>query len=357
MKSRAMVVTEPGRMEMREIELPSTPPDHVLLKTLVTSVCSSDVKIFHGKIPMARYPLIMGHELSGEVVEVGAEAAAWRDLSPGDRVTIEPYIPCGHCEASRSDHFYHHCDHGGVYGISLPCDVSPYLFGGYSEYLYIVPGGVAHKLSPKVSGVAASLSSVAANGVRWAKTLANLRIGESVVVSGPGSQGLAAVAAAKESGASPIISLGLARDAARLALAAEFGADYTIDVDSRDAVEAVREIAPDGVDAVIEASGTPRGIEAAIYMVKRAGRVVSIGLSGGQKTEIAFDDLVMRDISIITGLGQAGNVGDGMKLIDSGRYPYEKINNRVYRLEELEQAIKDTENPPEGFIKAAIVFE
>ncbi len=357
MKSKAMVVTEPYHMEMQEFEVLPAPSEHVLIKTTVTSVCSSDIKIFHGAVPVCKFPLIMGHEISGEVVELGPGADKWFDLAPGDRVTVEPYIPCGRCEASRSEHFYHHCTHGGIYGLSLSSAQPPHLFGGYSQYLYMRPGTVVHKLGPGVDPMAASLSSVVANGVRWVKTLGKIQFGESVVISGPGSQGLSALASALESGAYPVIVLGLSTDGVRLDLAREFGAHHIIDVDQQDAVEAVRGLLPDGADAVIETSGTPRGILAATKMVRRAGRIVSIGLSGGLETPIRFDDLVWNSISIITGLGQAGNVQDAMKLINADKYPFAKINNTVYQLEEVEKAIKDTEERPAGFIKGAVVFD
>jgi threonine dehydrogenase-like Zn-dependent dehydrogenase len=203
---------------------------------------------------------------------------------------------------------------------------------------------------------AGSLSSVVANGVRWVKTLGKITFGESVVISGPGPQGLSSLASAKESGAYPIIVLGLSRDRARLELAREFGADHVVNVEENDPVETVSELIPGGADAVIETSGTPAGIRAAMDMVRRAGRVVNIGLSGGLETPMEFDKLVVNSISLISGLGQAGNVADAMRLIDTGKHPFEKINNRVYRLEDLAQAIKDTEERPEGFVKGVVMF-
>ena len=356
MKVKAMVVTEPKHVEMREFELPKTPADHILVKTMVTSVCSSDIKVFKGLTALARYPVIMGHEIAGEVVELGSEAAKYYDLKPGERITVEPYVPCGRCPESRSDYFYHYCPHMGVYGISLTCDKPPYLFGGYSEYFYVVPGAIVHRVPEKMPDSAASLSSVVANGVRWVKTLGKVAFGESVVVSGPGSQGLSSLASALESGAYPVVVLGLTRDAERLALAKEFGAHHVVDVEKEDPIEAVHRLIPGGPNAVIETSGTPKGIKAAIDMVRPTGRVVSIGLSGGLETPIKFDDLVLKSVSVITGLGQAGNVGDAMKIIESGKYPFDKINNRIYKLEDLAQAVKDTEERPEGFIKGAVVF-
>ena len=92
-------------------------------------------------------------------------------------------------------------------------------------------------------------------------------------------------------------------------------------------------------------------------MVRRSGRIVSIGLSGGKQTPIAFDELVWRDITLTCGKGQAGNVGDAMHLINSGKYPFDKINNFRYQLSDLGRALADTEKPPTGFIKGAVVFE
>ena len=351
-----MVVTAPGQMELQEFELHKTPRDHVLVKTTVTSVCSTDIKIFKGHTPVSRYPLVMGHEVAGKVVEMGSEAAQWYDFKAGDRITIEPYIACGRCSQSRSDHFYHHCSHGGIYGLNLTCDKPPFLFGGYSEYLYLVPGTIIHKQNENVIDSAASISSVVANGVRWAKTLGKIRFGESVVISGPGSQGLCSLAAALHSGADPVIVLGLDKDKHRLKLAEEFGAHHIVNVDREDPVQTVASLIPGGPDVVIETSGTPAGIQAAVKMVRPAGRIVNIGLSGGLETPIKFDDLVWKSVSLICGLGQAGNVSDAMKLIETGKFPFEKINSHTYRLEELPQALKDTEERPAGFIKGSVVF-
>ena len=163
-----------------------------------------------------------------------------------------------------------------------------------------------------------------ANGVRWVKTLGKIQFGESVVISGPGSQGLCSLAAALHAGAAPVIVLGRDCETERLKLAREFGAHHIVNVDQENPVEAVTRILPEGPDAVIETSGSSEGIRAAIEMVRRTGRIVTIGLSGGVETPINFDTLVWKSISLLSGLGQAGNVADAMKLIDTGKFPFEK---------------------------------
>jgi len=355
---RALRLVEQGKplVEM-DRDLPGVGPHDLLVRVRAAGICHSDAHYRDGTVPLKTLPITPGHEVAGVVEQIGSQAAELYGLEIGDRITVEPYIPCGRCKDSRSDHFYHQCTHGGIYGLNLACDKPPHLFGGYSEYFYVLPGTVLHKLSDKVKPLAASLSSVVANGVRWVKTLGKITFGESVVTPGPGSQGLSALAAAKQSGAGPIIVLGLSRDTARLELAREFGADYTIDVEKNDPVESVLNILPDGADAVIETSGTVEGIEAGLKMPRKAGRIVVIGLSGGLKTEVTFDDLIWRSITVLTGVGQAGNVEDAMWLINQEKFPFHKINNTHYKLEEAAQALADTEDPPEGFIKGAIIFD
>ena len=357
MKAKAMVLVEPRRLELQEFEVRPPALDEILVRTRLTSVCSTDVKLFHGQVSSAHYPVIMGHEFTGEVVEIGSVAAKQYPVTVGDRVTPEPYIPCGHCTWCRTEHHYHNCPAVGLYGVSLACDQPPHLLGGYSEYVYLIAGTLLHKLSPTTSDLAGSLSSVVGNGVRWVKTLGQMSFGQSLVISGAGSQGLCALAAAQEAGVNPIVMLGLSSDQARFALARDIGVDHIVEVDRQDPIRAVLDLIGSAPDVVIETSGVPAAIQTAIKLVRRSGRVISIGLSGGKETSIAFDDLVWRDITLVCGKGQAGNVSDAMCLINSGKYPFDKINNFHYRLQDLRRAIAETENPPPGFIKGAVVFD
>jgi threonine dehydrogenase-like Zn-dependent dehydrogenase len=357
LKAKAMVLVQPGRLELQEFEVRPPAPEEILIKTRITSVCSTDIKVFHGQVGSAHYPVIMGHEFTGEVAEIGFEAAKKYPVAVGDRVTPEPYIPCGHCTWCRTDHHYHNCPTVGLYGISLACDQPPYLLGGYSEYVYLIAGTLLHKLGPATPDLAGSLSSVVGNGVRWVKTLGQMSFGQSLVISGAGSQGLCALAAAREAGVGPIVMLGLSSDGARFALARDIGVDHIVEVDHQDPIQIVPELIGGPPDFVIETSGVPAAIQTAIKMVRRSGRVVSIGLSGGKQTPVTFDDLVWRDITLVCGKGQAGNVGDAMRLINSLKYPFDKINNFHYQLSELGRALAETEKPPPGFIKGAVVFE
>ncbi len=356
MRAKAMVVTAPGELAPAEFPVAEPGAGEVLVRTRATSVCATDVKVFHGRVGRARYPLIMGHEFVGEVVAVGREAAGRYGLREGDRVTPEPYIPCGRCPWCRTAHHYHNCPDVRLYGISMPCDLPPHLRGGYAEYVLLVDGSLLHRVDPETPDLAACLSSVVGNGFRWVKTLGRMGFGERLVISGAGSQGLCTLAAAIACGVGPIVLLGLAADEARFALAREFGARHIVAVDREDPLGAVPDLLGGPPDVVIETSGVPAAIRTALRLVRPSGRVVCIGLSGGAETPIAFDDLVWRDVSLVCGKGQAGNVADAVRLIDSRRFAFEKINNRRFGLAELGRALAETEHPPEGFIKAAVVF-
>lgn len=357
MKAKAMVLLEPGKMELKEFDIVEPKPEQILVKTAVSSVCASDPKIFHGKTPFKFYPIIMGHELAGEVAAIGAEASAFYGLKVGDRISIEPTIPCGRCEWCRTTYYYHKCRPLRAYGVTMAADTPPFLFGGYAEYMYLLPGSLVYKVANGVPDEAAALSSVIGNGVRWVKTLGQMTFGQSLAISGVGSQGLATLIAAKECGVGSIAILGLGRDSARFELAREFGVDFTVDIERQDPLEAVPDLLGGAPDVVVETSGVPSAIQTALDLVKPIGRVVGIGMSEGKETSIKFDNLVTKGVSIISDHAQAGNYNDAIRIINSRKYAIQKINNFTYRLEELPKALEETANPPEGFIKGAVVFD
>lgn len=188
----------------------------------------------------------MGHELVGQVIELGDIAGKRYGVRPGDTITVEPVVPCGHCEWCHTKHYYHKCRSLMGYGGRMTADVPAFLFGGYAEFMYIVPGSRLHKVKDGVPNLAASLSSVMGsvmgNGVRWVKTLGRMTFGQSLVISGVGSQGLATLIAAREYGVGPIAISGLSRDQARFDLAREFGVDFTMNIEQEDPLKAVPDL-------------------------------------------------------------------------------------------------------------------
>jgi threonine dehydrogenase-like Zn-dependent dehydrogenase len=346
MKVRAAVALEGRRTEVREFDVPALAPDGGLLKIEAAGVCGADWPYFLN-YPKAKGPLILGHENVGFVAAIGKTAAERWGVKEGDRVALEEYLPCGHCEYCRSAEF-RLCDatdtllgNGVRYG-STPISVAPSLWGGYSQYQYLHPNAVFHKVPAHVPAEQAALALPLGNGVEWTVLQGGAGIGQTVVIQGPGQQGLACVIAAKEAGASCIIISGVARDARRLALAKEFGAHYTLDIERQDLVETVSEISGGRMaDLVIDcASGGPATVVSAIRLARKSGRVI---LGGQKRTPIPeFDsDLMIRKFLTVKGMrGHSyASVEMALQIIASGRYPLGKMCTHSFGLNEVGDAL------------------
>ncbi|HVN64252.1 MAG TPA: alcohol dehydrogenase catalytic domain-containing protein, partial [Candidatus Binataceae bacterium] len=240
-KSIAVVQTGTEKLEIREFPLPEVHDDDGLLRLEACGICGSDYEQYEGAFGHMNYPVIPGHEPLGIIEKVGASAAKRWGVKEGDRVAVEVMLPCGFCEQCLSGE-YRLCFGKGrmsAYGYTST-KIPPSLWGGYSQYMYLDPHTVMHKMSHSVPPEIAVLFNPLGAGIRWAVQLPGTGIGSSIAILGPGQRGLASVVAAKEAGAETIIVTGLKRDAKKLELAKLFGATHTVNVDEIDPVAAVR---------------------------------------------------------------------------------------------------------------------
>ncbi|MEI8189510.1 MAG: alcohol dehydrogenase catalytic domain-containing protein [candidate division NC10 bacterium] len=345
--SRCLVVTGPERMEMREYPIPAIGPREMLLKVEMVSICGSDPKKYQGTAMWAvewggmPFPFILGHEMVGHLEEVGEEAGRLPAVRPGDRVVVEPYIACGRCRYCGSGN-YQLCTTRHTYGFSRSCAEPPHLWGGNAEYLFVAEGSKVHKVDPAVPAEAACLLSVIGNGIRWIKTRGELSFGETVVILGPGAQGLATVIAARQAGARRIIVLGLGRDRLKLDLAREFGATHTFTVEETPQIEAVR-AATDGemADLVVECTGASSSIALAPELLRPLGRCVLVGSMGGGKTAaMATDRWTLKELTVRGGLGQAWNCEDATQILNARQVAIEKMITHVLPLERGEEGMR-----------------
>lgn len=347
MKIRAAVALEGKRIEVRELDLPPIPPEGGLLKIEAAGVCGADWPYFLN-YPSSKGPLILGHENVGFVAQVGKAAAERWAIKEGDRVALEEYLPCGYCEYCRGGEF-RLCDatdtllgDGVRYG-STPISIAPSLWGGYSQYQYLHPNAVFHKVPAHVPPEQAALALPLGNGVEWTVLQGGVGIGQTVVIQGPGQQGLACVIAAKEAGAACIFASGLTRDAHRLALAKEFGAHYAIDVEQQDLLGAVKHITGGRMaDLVIDcASGGPSTVVSAIQLARKGARVIL----GGQKRQRIPDfdsDLLIKKFLTVKGMRGHSyrSVEIALQIISSGRYPLGKMCTHSFALNEVDEALR-----------------
>ncbi|HVA81941.1 MAG TPA: zinc-binding dehydrogenase [Candidatus Binataceae bacterium] len=342
-QSMAIVQTGPRKLEVREYPLPEIGAEDALLKLEVCGICGSDYEQYEGAIALAG-PVIPGHEPLGVIEKLGAIAAKRWGVAEGDRVAVEVLLPCGYCTQCLSG-AYRLCTGKGrmsAYGYT-PVDIPPALWGGYAQYMYLDPHTVLHKVSKSIPAELAVMFNPLGAGIRWAVQMPGTTIGDTIVIIGPGQRGLASVIAAHEAGAEKIIVTGLARDKRKLELAKEFGATHTIDAEGHNPIEAVKEITGGrGADVVVDvAAYSPQTVVQAIDMVKRAGVVILAGVKAKPVPLLASDKIVFKEIRVQGAMGVDFKAyKPAIRIIESGRYPLEKMHTHTLPLEKAEYGIK-----------------
>jgi threonine dehydrogenase-like Zn-dependent dehydrogenase len=342
MKSEvSAVLGAPRRIVLKEFPIPQIGEDEFLLRVDLVTICGGDPIEYEGRNVKTRFPLILGHEVVGTIVEIGAVAAQRYRVKAGDRVNVEPYILCGHCKPCLTG-YYQFCENSRIYGVNVTCDTPPYLWGAYGQYMYGAPGSKVHKLGSDVPLEAGVMASVLGNGVRWIRTLGRVRFGESVVVLGPGAQGLVTVIAAREAGAAPIVVVGQTRNPQKWELAREFGATHIVDMTvTRDPVSEVRSIlGGDLADVAVECTGAAQIMQLGLELTRPVGRYVLAGTCGYDKVPLVTDMIVFKELQVLGGLGQSWDTEEAVKIINSRRYALEKLITHVFPLAQASEAMR-----------------
>ena len=342
--TRAVVQTAPRSLELRELPIPDIDDDSGLLRIEACGICGSDAEQYAGTLP-AEYPVILGHEPLGVIAKIGDRAARRWGVDVGDRVAVEAPIPCGHCRACLDGRYQVCRGRGRMFGYSfVPLTRPPGLWGAYADYMYLDPHSLLHKVRKDVSPSIAALFNPLGAGFRWAVELPDTGPGDTVLVLGPGQRGIASVIAARAAGAERIIVTGLARDAAKLAVAKELGADHVIDVENEDARRRVRELTDGkGADVVVEVTAnSPVPVAEALHYVATGGRIVLAGMKGFKAVpEFVSDWIVVKEARLIGAFAVTWKSYDAaIRLIESGRVPVEKMHTHDFPLEQAERAIQ-----------------
>ncbi|MGE5289234.1 MAG: zinc-dependent alcohol dehydrogenase [Micromonosporaceae bacterium] len=355
---RAAVLTAPHRLELREFPRPAIGPDDGLLRIEACGICGSDVEQYKGNLSRGGYAFIPGHEPLGVIEEVGERAAARWGVAPGDRVALEILIPCRNCDLCLTGRYMSCRNKHGSYGYS-PVDRAPHLWGGFAEYVYLHPNAILHPVRADIPAEVAVMFNPLGAGVRWVAHLGGTGLGDTVLILGPGQRGLAAVIAARAAGAGTVIVTGLAKDRAKLALAREFGADHTIDVDAEDTVARVEEITEGRLaDVVLEVTPmASRPVLDALRAVRHGGRIVLAGLKGGRPIEMNTDLIINKAVTVVGAYGVDSRAyGEAIRIIETGRFPLEKLHTHTFELADVARAVETLagEIPGEEAVHVAV---
>jgi L-iditol 2-dehydrogenase len=336
-------------VELREFEEPAIAPGGMLIRTIYSEVCGTDVHLWHGRLAGVPYPIIPGHVSVGVVDKMGGPIAAadGRPIREGDRVVFyDVHRTCGRCYACTVSGTPTKCVSRKVYGITD--SAMDGLFGGWSEAIYLEPGVVTAVLPDSVAAEDYIGGGCGLITAVHAIDRAALRLADRVLVQGTGAVGLCIIALARLSGASTVVAIGAPDD--RLELATRMGATAVLNLDETP-LEERRERVLDwtgrrGVDVGIEASGSPRAIEEGLTLVRDGGRYVVAGhyTNAGPSSVNAHEQINRKHVEIRGCWGsEAGHFLRALTVLEmQGRaIPFRDIGAKTYGLSELNAALAD----------------
>jgi L-iditol 2-dehydrogenase len=280
-----------GFVSLLETDIPHPKEDEVLIEVRAAGICGTDVHILHDQFPYYP-PVILGHEFSGQIVEVGAQVTTYQ---VGERVVGEPHtLSCGKCSLCRTG-YQQLCASKRSIGWGI--------HGAFARYL-VMPERLLHKIPDSMTYDEAAVVEPTANVVQDVIERGEVTANDFVVVLGPGPIGLLSVMAARAAGAREIALVGVSADLKhRLAKGKEMGADHIIVADTENAVERVVALSGgQGADVVVEASGAPTGIASTVAMVRRLGRISVIGMSGRDQISFPWDAAIWKMCTIVFNL-------------------------------------------------------
>jgi threonine dehydrogenase-like Zn-dependent dehydrogenase len=325
---RAGVFNGDGTHDIREFPVPDPPEGGAVLQVEAVGLCGSDVAQREGVevVPGSVFPVVPGHEIVGRVWKLGRDAGPL-GVVEGDRVAVN--------EALTTEPPF------AVYGYTFPADDGAGLYGGYGEYMVVLPGTRLHRLSDRVPAEEATLFEPLASAVNWVE-IAGVGADDVVVVQGPGHQGLAVLEAVLAAGAGTVVVTGTAGDDLRLATAREIGAHHTIDVTNDDPVERVRELTGGRMaDVVMDVSPVGSTVTLSLDLVRFRGRILLAGLKHFAPVEgLITDKIVLGGLQVFGGAGfTPSSMARAVELIDTGAVSTAPLRGEIFDLDGIDEAL------------------
>lgn len=344
-KMKAAVMTGPLKMEWEERDIPIPGPGELLIKLEYVGVCGSDLH-FYSDGRLANWvpdgPLVLGHEPGGVVVEVGPGVEGF---TVGDRVALEPGVPCGHCEDCLKGH-YNLCQH--VKFMAIPGERD----GVFSEYCTHAASMTFH-LPDNVSTMEGALMEPLAVGMH-ACELSNAKIGQSAVVLGCGCIGLVTIMSLRARGITEIYAADILDK--RLEKAKEVGAVRTFNSLYENIEEFVKNLPGGGVDLVYECAGNRISTLQTARLIKRAGKITLVGVSPEPVLELDIATLNAMEGTIYSVYRYRNLYPTAIQAVSSGLIPLKKIVSHVFDFADVIEGVDYSLNHKDEVIKSVIRF-
>ena len=328
-------------LRLEEVEEPEiTAPEDVIIKVKMVGICGSDNHIYHGENPFVVLPRVMGHEIVGEVTELGENV---KDLSIGDHIVVEQISYCGKCYACRQG-MPNVCSHLEALGVHKD--------GGMQEYLKIT-SMQAHKISKSIpweTAVLAEPYTVAGNST----SRGQVGVGKTLVIQGAGTIGLLTLRMAKVKGASVMVT---DIDQEKLNFAKENGANEIVNTRKENLKEKVCEWTNgEMANVVIDAVGLPQTFEQCFDLVSVAGAIVPLGMSE-KYSHIIQKPIMQKELTIYGSRMQSYQFEPVIKAIENGLLVDDGVVNQKFNIRDVRKAFDLINNHPEKARKIVLTFD
>ena len=346
MRNQTAFLTAPRKMEIVDTKMPVAGPGEVVIEVKKVGICGSDMGFFVDPTSGGRrevtYPIVLGHECAGVVVETGQGV---HHLKPGDLVAVEPGVPCGHCAYCRS----------GRYNLCPEVDflaAPPFRRGAMQRYMAHA-ADFAYKLPEGMSALDGAMLEPFSIGMHAIRR-AGMMLGDTAVIIGAGCIGLMCLMACRAAGASQLIVSDVFDN--RLETARKLGATCTVNSSrSSLAAEVLRLTAGQGADHVLEAAGVQAAMDAALAVVRRGGKIVEVGLNH-TPAQFDFYEAARKECNLVSVWRYANIYPLAIETVRSGKADPKTVVNRIFPFEKVQEAFEDSLGRKQEIVKAAIDF-
>ncbi len=333
------LMLEPKNITFREVDIPKTGPDQVLVKIKKIGICGSDIHVFHGTHPYTSYPVTQGHEVSGQIVEVGEYV---KDLKVGQKVTIEPQVFCGRC---------YPCMHG-KYNLCEKLKVMGFQTTGTASEYFAVDSSKVTPLPDNFTYSEGAMLEPLAVTIHAAKRFPDLK-GAKAVVLGCGPIGILLIQSLKAFGVAQVLATDISDG--RLELAKSLGADFVVNTMKEDyATKLVEAFGVDKADVIYECAGSDITMDQAIQNARKGSTIILVAVFG-KKANVDLAKLNDSELDLNTSMMyRHEDFVDAIKFVSEGKIKLKPLQTAFFPLKDFQKAYEFIDNNREKTMKVIV---